>query len=131
VAEPAASDAASEADKQSPPTRSAFLREGNRICAAGSAALAVIGEGTDGQDEAALLGVIADQVVPNIRSQVAGLRALGYPAGDARRLSGILDDTDAVLDAWAADPAMAFTDTQMEAVGDRLDDYGLTSCGDS
>ena len=131
AAEPATSSGVPEAEQPALPTRTAFLREGNRICAEGSAALAVIGEATDGEDEQALLSVIADEVVPNIRGQVAGLRALGYPAGDARRLSAILDDTDAVLDAWAADPAMAFTDAQMEAVNDRLDDYGLTSCGDS
>ncbi len=114
-----------------PPTRRSFLLEGNALCAAGSAGLAVIGSDVEDDDETALLAVITGRVVPNVRGQVAGLRALGYPAGDGRRLSGILEDTDAVLDAWASDPTMAFTDTRMDAIHDRLYDYGLTSCGES
>lgn len=113
------------------PTRKAFLREGNAVCAQGSAGLVGIGEAVPADDEAALLAAIADQVVPNVRNQMSGLRALGYPPGDRRRLSGILEDTDAVLEEWASDPAVAFTDTRMDAINDRLYDYGLTSCGES
>lgn len=113
------------------PRRKAFLRAGNRICGTGSAALAAIGDQVPAGDEAAMVAAVADEVVPNIRAQVAQLRALGYPAGDARLLSGILDDTDDVLDAWQADPVAAFYDTRMDDVNDRLNDYGLTRCGDS
>ncbi len=69
--------------------------------------------------------------MPEIRDQVDDLRALGYPAGDRAELRAILDDTDDVLDRWQADPALAFTDTSMATINDRLDDYGLSSCGDS
>lgn len=112
-------------------TPAAFLRRGNRICAEGSAELAAIADAVPAGDEEALLRVIADQVVPNIRGQMAELRKLGYPVGDVHLLTGILDDTDVILDAWEVAPAIAFTDTRMDAIHDRLNDYGLTSCGDS
>mgnify|MGYP001063708909 CR=1 FL=1 len=128
---PGAEKTVTAATQAHSPRRRAFLRAGNRICGTGSAALAAIGDQVATDDEAAMVEAVADQVVPNIRAQVAQLRALGYPAGDARLLSGILDDTDDVLDAWQVDPEVAFDDTRMDDVNDRLNDYGLTRCGDS
>ena len=122
---------ASETTAPSSPSLRSYLRQGNKICLAGSAGLSAIGADVAGYAEPDLLIAIAERVVPNVRDQVAGLRALGYPAGDVRRLSGILGDTDAVLDAWVSDPTVAFTDTRMDTIKNRLYDYGLTSCGDS
>ena len=128
---PGADEAVAATARADAPRRQTFLRAGNRICDEGSAALAAIGERVPAGDEAAMVAAVAEQVVPNIRAQVAQLRALGYPRGDARLLSGILDETDDILDAWQADPVAAFDDTRMDDVNDRLDDYGLTRCGDS
>jgi hypothetical protein len=126
---PADALAAAPAPQAEPLTRAAFLRRGNAVCRAGNAALEDIGSDVAPDDEDALLAAITDEVVPNIRAQVAALRGLGSGVPGSARLTEVLDRTDAVLDAWVADPAVAFTDTRMDTINARLDDLGLTSCG--
>lgn len=129
-----ADDAAETPDATDPrdgPPLGEFLRRGNAICAAGNAELTAIGERAANADEAALLSSIAGEVVPSVRAQVAALRELGFPSGDVRLLTDLLAETDDVLDEWELDPSVAFSDTRINDLNTRLNDYGLTSCGDS
>jgi len=111
-----------------------FIAQANEICAAGAAELATA-LGTFGPDSSPedLQQAFVDTVIPNIRGQVADIRALGFPAGDEATLGGIFDQVEGVLDAAAADPASMLDESTDEfaEVNTKLTDYGLATCGEA
>lgn len=102
-----------------------FLASANAICAEGTAEI----EAMDWPDDGTEVFFI-EEVVPNIRQQVADIRELGYPAGDEEVIAAILDDTDAILDEiLAAGPGEVGNQANPFAeVNQRMYAYGLDSC---
>lgn len=111
-----------------------FVAQANEICATGNAEL-VTAMGSLSPDTTAeeIQQVFVDTVIPNIRGQVADIRALGFPAGDEATLDGLFDQVEHILDQAQANPASMMDDTAspFEAVNQQLIGYGLDTCGES
>ncbi|WES65732.1 hypothetical protein P0L94_06575 [Microbacter sp. GSS18] len=102
-----------------------FLASANAICAEAAAEIEAMEWPDDGTEV-----FFIEEVVPNIRQQVADIRELGYPTGDEEVLAAILDDTEAVLDEIvAAGPGEVGNQANPFAdVNQRMFAYGLDSC---
>lgn len=115
-------------------TKAEFLAQANAICAAGNAEIdAALAGVTETTTEEELTTIINEQVVGSVRTQIADIRALGFPDGDAELLDAIFTDSEAALDQVAADPIGTFVDTTEDPFADlnaRLADYGLTACAE-
>lgn len=114
-------------------TQDELIEQGNAICDAGNAEIEAAGAEVDTTDPAALEAAITDVVIPNIRGQIADLRALGYPEGDEDTLEDIYTGAEDALDRAEADPSLMTTGdgTLFADTNAALSDYGLTTCGAS
>lgn len=90
-------------------TRAAYIAEGDRICADGTARMArqaierFGGEQPSGE-EARDFG--SEVVVPTLEEQLAQLRALPAPAGDRESVGAIYDAVDSGIEELRADPGL-------------------------
>jgi len=104
----------------------------NAICDESSKLIDAVSSelGTDASDKE-VDDFVKQTLVPAIRDEIARIRALGFPTGDANKLNGVLFDMDGVLDDLSADPNAVLSQgaTPFEDINRRLDDYGLTACG--
>ncbi len=107
-------------------TKEEFLAAGNTICEEGAADIeAAEAQSTAGPD------FFIGTVIPSIRQQMADIRALGFPSGDAETVSAMLDDTEVVLATIENDPDSVGTGPNpFAAVNERMADYGLTVCAE-
>lgn len=110
-------------------TKDELIEQGNAICEAGNAEIAAASADIDTTDPEAITTAITDVVIPNIRGQIADLRALGYPEGDEETLEGIYSEAESVLDEAEADPSLMTSDAVFDETNTALVDYGLTTCG--
>lgn len=122
-------------DGGSPIAKSEFITRGNAICEAGTVAIDAAGTAAGLDDPATitrqkLIAFVADVVVPNVRQQLANLRALGYPEDDRAALDAIYKDAGAALDKLADDPSALITGgaDPFASVNDRFKSYGLSEC---
>jgi len=115
-------------------SKAAFISQANQVCAQGSAELATAMAGADVSSQEGIEKAIEEVLVPNIRQQVADIRAIGFPSADAAMLDQVFDDAEALLDQMADDPS-ALTDPSasdpFEEVNSKLTEYGLGTCGKS
>jgi hypothetical protein len=109
-----------------------FVAQGNALCEEGDAEIEAAAEETftQGQptreDEEAF---VTDTVIPEIQSQIDGIRDLGAPEGQEDEINGILEDAEAILSDAEADPSLITGDTDPFAdIDQRLADVGLTAC---
>ncbi|MCE9623313.1 MAG: hypothetical protein K8R99_13310 [Actinomycetia bacterium] len=123
------SNKASDTTTKAAISKAEFLTEGNALCtsfnATAEAASATV------TDQASQIVFFTDVVAPGLRDTMAGIEALGFPAGDEALLQGLIDDTLEVLDTIEADPAAVVgsgTDP-FASINQQLADYGLTVCG--
>jgi hypothetical protein len=87
------------------PTKPVFLQKGNAICARGSAALeAAEAKLGSSPTKAQLTKYLQKTYVPNVRGQLAKLKALGYPAGDKATLQKLYSSAEHVLSMIAKSP---------------------------
>jgi hypothetical protein len=92
----------------------------------------------------AMDAIFDDAITPSVEEQIAELRALGAPEGDAETLAALYDDLQIALEDYnsSLDDAVAGDADAMESVGSgsaegvfddvdrRARDYGLTVCGE-
>lgn len=108
------------------------MANANAICDESSKLINAVSSelGTDASDKE-IDDFVKQTLVPAIRDEIARIRALGFPSGDANKLNGVLFDMDGVLDDLSVDPNKVLSQgsTPFEDINRRLDDYGLTACG--
>ncbi len=111
-------------------TKEEFVTQGNQICADGNAQIAEDAEAIgDNPDQATSEAFVADSLVPNIQSQIDGLRDLGIPEGDEDQVNGMLEEAESALGEIESDPALLFDENDpFSEVNDQLTEYGLTEC---
>lgn len=110
-------------------TKEEYLAKGNAICEKGTAELEQAE--FDPSDDAAFEAFVTDTLVPNIQGQIDDLR-VGIPDDDEETVNGILDDAESVLEELEADPlALRGSADPFAEINERLDSYGLTTCGSS
>ena len=118
-------------------TKEEFVTQGNKICTDGNAEIEaeaeeVFASGQPTPEEE--LAFAEDSVVPNIQSQIDGLRDLTPPEEDEETVTEMLDAAQAALDRAEADPSLltsAGGEDVFVDVNVQLNDYGLTECGSS
>jgi hypothetical protein len=112
-------------------------------------AFADLPEGANTPEEAqkvneAMDAMFDEAITPRFEEQIAELRALGAPEGDAEALTALYDDFDNPLDDYDStlDDAVAGDEQAMESIGSgsagaafddvsqRARDYGPTECGE-
>lgn len=114
------------------PSRSEFAKQANAICVPANEELteAVIEVfGADGEPTASEGIRFTHEIwVPNLRDQIADLRALTPPAGDEALVGELLDGLEAATDKVSKNPAATATGP-FDAVTERWRDYGISACG--
>jgi hypothetical protein len=109
-----------------------FVAAANGICSTGNQAIAAGAAQVDPTDPNAVDAFAQTVLVPSVRSQIEGIRSLGFPAGDEDLLDGILTDAGAALDDIEADPSLlARVGSPFAPVNEALTSYGLTECASS
>lgn len=110
-------------------TKEEYVAKGNAICEKGNAELEQAE--FDPSDDAAFEAFVTDTLVPNVQGQIDDLR-VGIPEDDEETVSGILDDAESVLEELEADPlALRGGADPFAEINERLNSYGLTTCGSS
>ena len=113
------------------PTRDDFVREANGICDDFNQQMATIGDRLG--DDASLDDLVAayrDEALPALRTTVARIRALGFPAEDDASLRTLFGDVEGAIDRVQANPEeeLQASNDPFESVNQRLSDYGLDRC---
>jgi hypothetical protein len=71
-----------------------------------------------------------DTVLPNIQSQIDGIRALTPPEGDEEQVTAILDAAQEAIDESEQDPSVVTGGDDPFAEANQLaEEYGLKDCG--
>lgn len=124
-------------------TKAEFVKKGNEICKRGSAEIEEAFEkfakenhlSKSKQPSKAEIEKVSESIiVPNIRSQVEGIKALGVPKEDATGAEEVIASAEKSLERVEADPTLIteegsskdpFTETNKLAKA-----YGLTACAE-
>jgi hypothetical protein len=121
----------SNATTTNPPStisKADYVKKVNAICVQGNKDSQALGKTVDTSKQAEIDKAVKDKLVPLRRTQIASMRALGYPAGDQATLDALYRDTEAVLDIWQKAPGRAGDSSLMSDINARLKAYGLTAC---
>ena len=120
-------------------TKPQFLKQGNAICKKGNQQINQTANQTftkkkypNGPPPKSVQTKFAtDTVIPNIQTQIDGVKALGAPTGDEAKVKAIVVSAQAALDKAKADPTILFKNsTDPFAKSNKLTNaYGLTACG--
>ena len=120
-------------------SKAAFLKQGNAICKKGNQQINQTANQTftkkkypNGPPPKSVQTKFAtDTVIPNIQTQIDGVKALGAPTGDEAKVKAIVVSAQAALDKAKADPTILFKNsTDPFAKSNKLTNaYGLTACG--
>jgi hypothetical protein len=116
-------------------SKAAFLKQGNAICKKGnnqinSAANKAFPKGKK-PTKADENKFATDTLIPDIQTQIDGVKGLGAPKGDEAKVTAIVTSAQAALDKIKADPTLAFQNkSDPFAKSNKLTNaYGLTACG--
>ncbi len=114
-------------------TKSEFLKQGNAICKKGNQAVDSAANkaftGNKQPSDAEVTKFAEDTAIPEIQTEIDGIRDLAPPSGDDGKVSAILDEAQAALDKAKADPLIFASNTDPFAKANQLaKDYGLTEC---
>jgi hypothetical protein len=116
-------------------SKAAFLKQGNAICKKGNqqinqAAHKQFPKGSK-PTKADFTKFTTDTAIPNVQTQIDGIKALGAPTGDEAKVNAITAAAQAGLDKTKKDPSL-FTSNKGDpfAQANKLATaYGLTVCG--
>ncbi len=111
-------------------TKSAFVGEANAICAKGNAAnkTAAAKLGPKPTEEQ-IVTFVRGTEVPAIKAQIAAIKALGAPPGDAATVKRMLAFATGAVEKVRIDPTILTTGADLFAQFARVaHPYGLTSC---
>ena len=112
-----------------------FRRQADAICAAANAeideaASEVLFSGGEPSDED-VAAFVTERLLPNIREQIADLRALNPPEELEDAVDQLLDDAETMVGVAEEDPGSVFADEDAFAdVGRQAAELGLPACAD-
>jgi hypothetical protein len=106
-----------------------FVAKANAICASADPNLAAENATLAAHPTpAAVLAAVKGVYVPSVEAQVAGIKALGTPAGDQATVTRMLALVKADLAKIEADPALMVTSNAFGDFAKVAHGYGLTAC---
>lgn len=122
-------------------TKAEFLKQGNAICAKGNKE---INEGFEEfakengfsekkqPSEAQLTEVIETVVLPKVRGQVEGIKALGAPSGEEAQVEAITDAAEEALEKGEEEPAALASEKAdpFAKANEKASAYGLVKCAE-
>jgi len=122
-------------------TKAEFLKQGNAICAKGNKE---INEGFEefakenGFSEkqqptkAQLTEVVETVVLPKVRGQVEGIKALGAPSGEEAQVEAIVDAAEEALEKGEEEPAALASEKAdpFAKANKKASAYGLVKCAE-
>jgi hypothetical protein len=122
-------------------TKAEFLKQGNAICAKGNKE---INEGFEEfakengfsekkqPSEAQLTEVIETVVLPKVRGQVEGIKALGAPSGEEAQVEAITDAAEEALEKGEEEPAALASEKAdpFTKANEKASAYGLVKCAE-
>lgn len=134
------SDSSSTEATTSSLTKAEFLKQGNAICAKGNKEIEEGFEEFQKENQlqkkrptkAQLTEAIETIVLPKVRRQIEGVKALAAPSGEEAEVEAITDAAEEALEKGEEDPA-ALTSEKADpfAKANKLArDYGLVKCGE-
>ncbi len=119
-------------------TKAEFVAMGNAVCAKGekeqevetNAYFKAHGVKKNQKPTKTQLTEVSETIfVPNIQSQIDGVKALGAPSGEETRVSAALETAQRTLDKVKANPTLPFEDENLfSATGAQLHALGLKKC---
>ncbi len=118
-------------------TEDEWIEQADAICAAGDKEIDQAGNelfGGQQPSQADLEQFATDVLVPNIQSQLDGLRALTPPEDIADDVTTLLDDANEALDEIRDDPSLVTangSDSPFADVNRQAQGLGLSECGDA
>jgi hypothetical protein len=121
-------------------TKAQFVKQGNAICAKGNKEIQEgfeefekeVGSQNKQPTKAQLTEAIETIVLPAVRQQVEGVKALGAPSGEEAEVEAITDSAEEAVEKGEEDPAALTTEkADPFAKANKLArEYGLTTCGE-
>jgi hypothetical protein len=122
-------------------SKAEFLKQGNAICAKGNKE---INEGFEEfakengfsekkqPTQAQLTEVIETVVLPKVRGQVEGIKALGAPSGEEAQVEAITDAAEEALEKGEEDPATLASEKAdpFAKANEKASAYGLVKCAE-
>jgi hypothetical protein len=111
-----------------------FLKQGNKICAAGEKRINTEGDkafGNQRPSQSELESFATKTAIPILQLEVAGIEALPAPSGDTEQVDAIVSAAQQGLDELEADPSLITAEGQDNpfAEANKLaKQYGLTAC---
>ena len=111
-------------------TKAEFLAKGNAICQQGNVARTKAGNALgNNPSRKQILDYVTKSFIPGIQSTIDQLRALGAPAGDQAKVTGMLNLAQADLDKLKAKPILLANGPGLfHNFAVRAHAYGLTQC---
>jgi hypothetical protein len=121
-------------------TKAEFIKQGDAICKKGNKE---IEEGFESfakennlpqnkePNKAQGKELVETVIVPDIKAQAEGIRALGAPSGDEAQVSAMLDSLDEGIEAAEEDPEALFAakSDPFASANKQAKEYGLKVCG--
>lgn len=134
------SDSSTEATTSSM-TKAAFLKKGNAICAKGNKEIEQGFEEfgkehkfskTNEPTQAELEEAAEEVLIPNIRKELDGIRALGAPSGEEAEVEKILAAAEKGLKKGEEDPGVMIKEGEgpFKEANQLAREFGLTTCGE-
>jgi hypothetical protein len=119
-----------------PLSKSEFVSQANAVCKQGNAEINKAGQSQFGSgqkpSQADQEKFATDTAIPNIQSQIDGIKALTPPAGDEDQVNAIIAAAQSDLDKAKADPSVLTDQGPSDPFADAnklANAYGLTVCG--
>lgn len=118
-------------------TKAEFVAKGNAVCVKGEKAQEaeinayVKKHGLEKQKptKAQNAEIVETILVPNVQSQIDGVKALGAPSGEEQQVDSALELSQQTLEKVEADPELAFgKENVFAAAGKQLHALGLKEC---
>ena len=119
-------------------SKAEFVVKGNAICVAGEKAQEARFEAYGKQHglsekkeptKAQKTEIVETILVPNIQSQIDGVKALGAPSGEEQQVESALETSQQALNKVKANPELAYAkQSPFASAGKELHALGLTKC---
>ena len=118
-------------------SKAEFVAKGNAVCVKGEKAqeaevnayIKKHGLENKKPSKAQEAELVEAVLVPNIQSQIDGVKALGAPSGEEQRVSSALELSQQTLEKIEANPELAFgNEDTFAAAGKQLHALGLKEC---
>jgi hypothetical protein len=118
-------------------TKAEFVAKGNAVCVKGEKAqeakinayIKKHGLENKKPSKAQEAELVETVLVPNVQSQIDGVKALGAPSGEEQQVNAAVELSQQALEKVEANPGLAFgKENAFAAAGKQLHALGLTKC---